>query len=194
MTAVNFVCGAQLALYPLYLVRVLHAPAGAVGLLLAVEGVGTLAGAALTPRITTRLGSARALVFAGFVALLGALIIPIGTAWAAYVTFTLGNIVFALGVVVLSVTTRTYRQVASPPELLSRVMATVRFVSWGAIPVGGLLAGAAAGFAGPRATLFAFAAVVALAPVVLLRSPIRHLHDLTDFGAVRAAPLQEARR
>lgn len=36
-TAINFVCGAQLALYPLYLVRELHAPAGLVGVLLAVE-------------------------------------------------------------------------------------------------------------------------------------------------------------
>jgi hypothetical protein len=34
-TAVNFVCGAQLAVYPLYLVRELHAPAALVGLLLA---------------------------------------------------------------------------------------------------------------------------------------------------------------
>lgn len=80
----------------------------------------------------------------------------------------------------LSVTTRTYRQIASPPDLLSRVMATVRFVSWGAIPVGGLVAGAVAGSLGARATLLIVAGVVVAAPLVLLLSPVRHLRDLTD--------------
>jgi MFS family permease len=180
-TAVNFVCGAQLALYPLYLVRELHAPVGLVGLLLAVEGIGSLVGAALTPRITARLGSARALIAAGFVSVVGAFVIPWGTGWPAYVAFTIGNIVFAGGVVVLSVTTRTYRQIASPPELLSRVMATVRFVSWGAIPIGGLTAGALASALSSRTTLLIFAGAVVWAPLALLRSPVRHLHDLTDY-------------
>jgi MFS family permease len=179
-TAVNFVCGAQLALYPLHLVRELHAPAGLVGLLLAVEGVGSLVGAALTSRITARLGTARALIVAGFAAVGGAFVVPWGAGWPAYVAFAVGNVVFAAGVVVLSVTTRTYRQIASPPELLSRVMATVRFVSWGAIPVGGLLAGALAGVAGTRATLLVFACAAVCAPLALLLSPVRRLRDLTD--------------
>ncbi|MET8254937.1 MFS transporter, partial [Micromonospora sp. NPDC005197] len=184
-TAMNFVCGAQFALHPLYLVRDLHAPAGLVGVLLAVEGVGALVGAALTTWITTRLGSARALVAAGFTTVAGAFLIPGGTGWPAYVAFAAGSIVFSLGTVVLSVTTRTYRQIASPPELLSRVMATVRFVSWGAIPVGGLVAGGLAGPLGARATLFVFAATLICAPLVLLLSPVRRLRDLTDHDRDR---------
>jgi MFS family permease len=192
-TAVNFVCGAQLALFPLYLIRALHTPPGWVGALLAAEGLGTLAGAALTPRFTARAGTARALVAASLVAVLGAMIIPLGTAWAAYAAFTLGNVVFAAGVVVLSVTTRTYRQLASPPELLPRVVATVRFVSWGAIPVGGVLAGLAASAFGARAALFAFGAASALAPLALLVSPIRRLRDLDDYRAPEAAAATGAR-
>ncbi|MGW4293767.1 MFS transporter [Micromonospora chersina] len=180
-TAVNFVCGAQLAVYPLYLVRELHAPAALVGVLLAVEGVGSLVGAALTPWITGRWGTARSLLVACVVAVGGAFLVPVGAGWPAYLAFAAGNVVFAGGVVVLSVTTRTYRQTASPPDLLSRVMATVRFVSWGAIPVGGLLAGALAGLAGARVTLFCFAAATVLAPLALLLSPVRRLRDLTDL-------------
>jgi MFS family permease len=175
-TAVNFVCGAQLALYPLYLVRELHTPAAAVGLLLAVDGVGTLIGAALTTRLTDAVGTARGLILSGFVATAGALVVP----WGGYAAFVVGNLLFSGGVVVLSVTTRTYRQLASPPELLSRVMATVRFVSWGAIPVGGLVAGALAGPLGARATLFAVGAATICAPMVLLLSPVRGRRDLLD--------------
>ncbi|BCJ53737.1 MFS transporter [Actinoplanes sp. NBRC 14428] len=179
-TAVNFVCGAQLALYPLYLVRELHAAPGLVGVLLAADGAGTLIGAALTTRFTDAVGTARGLIVSGFVATAGALLVPWGAGLTAYACFVLGNLAFAAGVVVLSVTTRTYRQIASPPELLSRVMATVRFVSWGAIPVGGLTAGALAGPLGARPTLLALGAVTVCAPLVWLFSPVRGLRDLTD--------------
>ncbi|MEV0810213.1 MFS transporter [Micromonospora sp. NPDC050200] len=180
-TAVNFVCGAQFAVYPLYLVRELHAPAVLVGVLLAVEGVGSLVGAALTPWITGRWGTARAVLVACVVSVAGAFVVPVGAGWAAYLAFAVGNVVFAGGVVVLSVTTRTYRQTASPPELLSRVMATVRFVSWGAIPVGGLVAGALAGLVGARVTLLVFATAAVCAPLALLLSPVRRLRDFTDL-------------
>ncbi|MEU4213940.1 MFS transporter [Actinoplanes sp. NPDC026623] len=179
-TASNFVNGAYLALFPLYLVRDLHAPAALVGVLLAVDGVGTLIGASLTTRITNALGTARGLIILGFVEAAGAFVIPAATGRAAYVTFTVGVLIFAGTGVVFSVTTRTYRQIASPPELLSRVMATVRFVSWGAIPVGGLVAGALAGPLGARATLLVFAAAAVLAPLALYFSPVRGRRDLLD--------------
>ena len=58
-TATNFVCGGQMALFALYLVRDLHAPAGLVGFLLAAEGIGSLVGAALVPAVVRAIGSAR---------------------------------------------------------------------------------------------------------------------------------------
>nr|BFE67465.1 MFS transporter [Actinoplanes digitatis] len=186
-TASNFVNGAYLALFPLYLVRDLHAPAAVVGVLLAVDGVGTLIGAALTTRITNALGTARGLIILGFVEAAGAFVIPAATGWAAYVTFTAGVLIFAGTGVVFSVTTRTYRQIASPPELLSRVMATVRFVSWGAIPLGGLVAGALAGPLGTRATLLVFAAAAVLAPLALYFSPVRGQRDLLDPAVTEPA-------
>lgn len=187
-TALNFVSGAYLALFPLYLVRDLDAPAGVVGLLLAVDGVGALIGAALTTRVTNALGTARGLIILGFVGAAAAFVVPAGTGWAAYPTFTVGVLVSAACSCVFSVTTRTYRQLASPPELLSRVMATVRFVSWGAIPVGGLVAGALAGPLGARATLVVVAVAAVAAPLTLVFSPVRGHRDLLDT----AAPKREA--
>ena len=110
----------------------------------------------------------------------GALLIPVGHGVLGYAMFALGNVVFAAGVVVLSTATRTYRQIASPPEMLSRVMATVRFVSWGAIPFGGLAAGALATWLGARDALFVLAALTLLSPLILMASPVRHLRDLPD--------------
>ena len=56
-TAVNFVCGALMALTPLYLVRELHASPGVVGLLIASDGVGSLVGAMLATRVSRRFGT-----------------------------------------------------------------------------------------------------------------------------------------
>ncbi|MFI6600843.1 MFS transporter [Nonomuraea sp. NPDC050536] len=180
-TAANTVCGAQHALYALYLVRELHAEPGLVGLLLAADGAGALIGAAVTNQVTARLGTARALIVAGFVSAAGVLVVPLGTGWQGFAAFAAGNVVFAAGVVVLSVVTRTYRQIASPPDLLPRVMATVRFVSWGAIPIGGLIAGVIAGVLSGRVTLMIFVVAAICIPLVLLASPIRRLRDLTDY-------------
>ncbi|WP_328533984.1 MFS transporter [Micromonospora zamorensis] len=177
-TATNFVCGGMLALFPYYLVRELHASPLMVGLLLAADGLGTLVGAALTTRFTDRVGTARGLVIAAVVGVAGALVIPLGSGTAAYLAFAVGNLVFAGSSVVLSVTTRTYRMLASPPDLLSRVIATVKFVSWGAIPLGSLLAGLLAGPLGARTTLLIFGALTVLSPVIYLSTPIRRLRDL----------------
>lgn len=142
-----------------------------------MEGAGSLAGSALSPWLTRAIGSARACLWSSAVMVIGALLPPAGSGWAAFILFGAGNAAFAAGVVVLSTTTRTYRQIASPPELLSRVMATVRFVSWGAVPLGGVIAGILASWLGPRTALIVLAAATALSPLILILSPVRQMRD-----------------
>lgn len=182
---VNTVCGAQHALFAIYLVRELHAPAAVVGLLLATGGLGALLAAGATPWLVRRFGSARVVLLVGLFGFAGALLLPSGTGQWGWAWFAVGNIVFAASVVPGSVVTRTYRQVASPPELLSRVMGTVRFASWGCIPLGGLLAGAIAEAAGTRAVLLGSAFVLLAAPAILAASPVRRLRNLEDHTAAR---------
>lgn len=180
---VNFVCGVQLALFALYLVRDLDAPAAAVGVLLATEGLGALVFATLTPWLVRRIGSARVLLVEGLLGAFAAALIPWGSGWVGWAFFAVGNFLFAGSVVPGSVVTRTYRQVASPPELLSRVMATVRFISWGAIPVGAVLGGVLAEILGARTTLLLTAPLMLLGPLMVWLSPIRRLHHLEDYEA-----------
>lgn len=177
-TALNFVCGAQLALIPLFLVRTLGASPAMVGLLLAAEGVGSLIGASLTPRLVARFGSGRMTLWGGVAAAVFGLLLPLATSGWGLLVFGLGFAGFAGGVVITSITTRTYRQTASPPELLARVMATVRFVSWGATPVGALVAGLLATRFGVREALFMIELLAFVSPAVIAASPIRRMRDL----------------
>jgi predicted MFS family arabinose efflux permease len=179
-TTTNFVEGATLALSPLFLVRILHLPAAAVGAILTSSGIGALAGAALTPRVVRRLGSARACRYTGVLESLSGLLLPLAGPGAGVVLYALGLAGSDAGTVVGSIATRTHRQTASPPELLPRVMATVRFISWGVVPLGALGGGLAAAAFGIRPALWLFSGIGLLGPVWLWASPVRRLHDLAD--------------
>lgn len=178
-TLVNFTCGAFIALLPVFLVRTLDAPAALVGVLIATEGLGSLIGAALTPRLAGRLGSARTILITTLFGASVALLMPLARTGWGLLFFAVGNMGFGASVVVLSILTRTHRQTVTPPELLPRVMATVRFISWGAVPFGALTAGGAATALGNRGSLWLICGLAFLAPLALWTSPIRRTRDLT---------------
>lgn len=184
-TASNFVAGAFLVLVPVYLVRDLGASPFLVGALLAAEGVGGLLGAALAPRVTATMGSARAALWGSVFSCVTVILLPIVQGVTGLVLFAVGSVGFSAGAVVTSINTRTYRQIASPPELLSRVMATVRFVSWGVIPVGSFLAGGLAEAIGTRTCLLLFCLLSWLSPVILALSPVRGLRELDPRMAAK---------
>ncbi|AEV87104.1 MFS transporter [Actinoplanes sp. SE50] len=177
-TTINFVAGGLMALTPVFLVRTLGAPVGVVGLLFAAEGVGSLIGAAVTTRLSKVLGSSPAIRWATLVGACFALLLPLATAKWGLVLFAVGNIGFAIGIVVLSILTRTHRQATTPPELLARVMATVRFISWGAVPVGAVTAGVLATSFGNREALWVIVGAAFLTPAVLWGSSLRGKRDL----------------
>lgn len=170
-TAVNFVCGALMALTPLYLVRQLHARPFVVGLVYAAEGAGTLLGATITPRLERRVGSARSVLLAAATMPLTVVLMPAAFPGWGISLYALGNLAFAGAVVIGSILARTHRHQVVPRELLPRVMATVRFISWGAIPLGAFLAGALGSTLGIRSALFVTAGLIVVAPVVVWVSP-----------------------
>ena len=187
-TITNFVCGGLMALTPVFLIRTLHASPGLVGVLIAAEGAGSLIGAALTPRFSDRVGSARAVLLAATVAPLPLVAMPAASPGWGLLLFAAGNAGFAAAVVVTSILTRTHRQTVTPQALLPQVMATVRFISWGAVPLGALGAGAAASLLGPRTALWLDCAVILLSPAVMWASPVRDRRDLAGPRGAGRAP------
>jgi MFS family permease len=179
-TLINFADGGVIALAPIYLVRNLGAPAVLVGIMLACQGLGSFLGATVATRLSRRIGSARTAIVAAIVSGLFVLLLPLTGDLRAVALFAIGNAGFTAGMVVGSIVTRTHRQTDSPPELLSRVMTTVRFISWSVIPIGALVAGALAASLGVRPGLAVICAFPLLGAVVLVLSPVRSRRDLSD--------------
>ncbi|MER7549090.1 MFS transporter [Streptomyces anulatus] len=179
-TVNNFFTAALMALTPLYLVREAGSSPTVVGLVIAADGVGSLMGSLIAGRLSARVGTARAIIVSGVFGGALALVIPLTTGQGNIGFFIVGNAAVAAAVVIGSILTRTHRQVESPPELLSRVMATVRFISWGALPLGALVSGVLADSLGLRPALWTVCAGFLLAPLVLMTSTVRKLRDLSE--------------
>ena len=70
------------------------------------------------------------------------------------------------------------RQAICPPRLLGRMNASVRFLVWGTLPLGGFLGGAFGALLGIRTTLWIAAAGGASAFLWLLPSPVPGMREI----------------
>ncbi|MHA6626088.1 MFS transporter [Pseudonocardia sichuanensis] len=174
----NLFGGVLAAVSVLFLAGELGLSAGTVGLVLAAGSVGGVLGALTAGRWIRRFGQARMLVAALLVTGPVALVIPLTSAGAGLAWFALGTFAVAYGGVVYNVAQVSFRQTVCPDRLLGRMNASIRFLVWGTIPVGGLLGGALGELLGLRATLLVVGAGMVVAPLWLVASPLRRLREL----------------
>jgi predicted MFS family arabinose efflux permease len=176
------------ALAVLFLVRTVGVQPGVVGLLFAAGSLGSIVGAMLARRIARVLGTARAIVLPVVVTSPLALLIPLTGRGARLACFVVGIFVVSAGVLVYNVTVVAWRQAYVPAPLIGRVVATMRFLLFGTIPLGGLLGGALAGWIGVREALWVLVAGNLLMPLILVASPLRSLREMPDAPVPTPVP------
>ena len=165
------------AIVVVFLVRQVHLQASAIGLIMSAGAVGGVIGGLSASLLRRWLGSGRVIWVSVTVTAPFALLIPVTRAGAGLAFFGVATFVSSLGGVVYNVNQASFRQLLCPPELLGRMNATIRFIVWGTIPLGGLLGGTLGGWLGNRDAIWVAAVGVALAPAWLLVSPLRRLRD-----------------
>jgi Na+/melibiose symporter-like transporter len=175
--ATSFAQSMSTGVLVLYVLDVLHVPAGRFGLFLLSAGLGAIVGAVVTPRLVRPFG--RGPLLTG-----GAVLAAIAVGGMAFTDdAVLAGVLFALtsaGVMVWNVLTMSLRQSLIPEELFGRVQGAYRTLVWGGIPLGSLAGGAIAALIGvPGVFAVSGAALLVLAGAlgVLLH---RHAADLAD--------------
>lgn len=163
---------AVLALQVPFGVQTLHLGSAAVGLVLAVGSLGGLLGAVISAKAAERLGTGRALLLGVVLFTIGAVLIPIS---GDGVVFGVGLFVVYIGVVLFNVLQTTVCQTVTPPRLLGRMNATLRFISWGAVPVGATIGGVLVAPLGLRGVMWVAAAVCAASILPLVFSSLPSL-------------------
>lgn len=168
----------------IFLARTLHLSAAAIGGVLAAGSLAALAGAAVTPRLARRLGSARVVwlpvTVSGPLALLGACAVP---GWPVLLV-VVGTAAGELGQIVYAISGVSLRQRVCPERLLGRVNATMRVLIMGLFPLGALIGGALGELLGARLTLVVSFAVLALSPIPVFRA-LRGVRDVEDLASAQ---------
>jgi len=170
--------------------RTLGLSAGVIGLLLSAGAAGGLLGALIARPLARLIGEGPVTWLSLAVTCPLTLVEPfLHRDWTLGL-FVLAEIGFSAGAVVYNVTQVSFRQRLCPEHLLGRMNATMRFLVWGTMPLGGLLGGALGSAIGIRATLLVAAIGQSLAFLWTFFSPLRSLREVTPLQVEVARELQ----
>ena len=151
----------------LYLVTEHQFPPGLIGLAFSIGSVGIIAGALIASRVTKAIGVGPTIVLAAVGESLSWLPVaaaPDGLLFAGLTTTIVALGFFGVGWQVNAV---SLRQAITPRSMQGRVNATMRFISWSAIPLGSVLGGFLGGVIGLHNTIWlgAMGSLVVFVPV-----------------------------
>lgn len=167
----------------LFLIRTVGMSPAEVGLTLAAGGTGGVLGALSAGWWTRRIGQARSIWLVPLFTWPALLLVPLAApGWRAMLV-PIALAIVGYGIIVFNVAQVSYRQAICPDHLLGRMNATVRFVMWGAMPIGGLLGGLLGEWIGVHATVWVTTLAECAAAVVLACSPLRRVSSTVDPAA-----------
>ncbi len=178
----NFFATMAMAVVLVFLRRQLHLSPGRIGVLFAIGSIGGVAGALIARRLAERFGVGRTILWTIAVAGVGQLSYPLATRASATVLVIVGELLVSAGGVAYNITQVSLRQALCPPRLLGRMNASVRFMVWGTMPLGGFAGGVLGSTIGLRPTLWV-AACGSLAAFMWIR--------LSPVPAVRTMPTSQ---
>jgi MFS family permease len=163
------------------LADVLRISPGTIGLVMSAGSIGGLVGAVTAMRVAKRLGQGPTIwMSCAFTAPFGLLTALVQPGWLLW----LGAAGFAVtmwGAVVYNVAQVSFRQGLTPERLLGRMNATMRFLVWGTMPVGGLVGGVLGQQLGPREAVWIGMGGTCLAFLPVFFSPLRSMRELPRY-------------
>ncbi|WP_108250762.1 MFS transporter [Planctomonas deserti] len=178
--ASNFSFAVASAVSFIFLARTLDLSPAVIGIVVAAGSVTVMLGAALTPRLSRRFGSARiiwlSLAITGPLTLLSPLAQPGWTVVLIFVGMAAGE----FGQIIYAITNVSLRQRLCPDRMLGRVTATMRFLIMGLFPLGALLGGVLGELIGARSTLWVAGAIIVLSPLPLILV-LRRTRDVEEL-------------
>ncbi|WP_206447104.1 MFS transporter [Agrococcus sp. KRD186] len=178
----NFFSTLSFTLLPIFLLRELGLTPAAMGVIFSLGSIGGLAGAAATPHIVRWIGEGRAIPVSAIGFGVVACFLPLAATFPA-VAFPLlvaQMFVGSFTVLLYNITQVTFRQRITPPRLLGRMNASVRFCVWGVMPIAALLAGVLGTWIGVVPTMWIGAVGQLLAALCVVIGPFWTMRELPD--------------
>jgi MFS family permease len=177
----NFFGQLVFAILLVFAVRELGLSAAAIGVILSIGSIGTLVAAVTARRLGDLLGVGKTVLLAAFLFGPGTLLIAFAPAGQAELFIVASIAIIGYGGTLFNVTMISLVQAITPDRILGRANASRRFVVWGVIPLGGVVAGVLAETIGLRETIVVGSLGAILAVIPILASPIRSLGRMSEL-------------
>jgi MFS family permease len=177
-----------MTMLPIFILRELGLSPASMGVIFSLGAVGGLLGAIATPHIVRRIGEARAIPVSAIAFCIAPFFLPVASLLPAlaFPFLAVQGFIMSFTVLLYNITQVTFRQRITPARLLGRMNASIRFVVWGVMPIGALLAGALGTWLGTLPTLWIAAAGEMLACLFVAVGPFWRMRKLPDAHADHA--------
>jgi MFS family permease len=183
------------ALLVLYAIRELGLDEGDLGLAFGLGAVGGLLGALSVTHVTRWVGEGRTIPLSALLWVPFGVLMPLaGTVIPPMVALVGSTFATAFSVVLYNVTQVSFRQRLCPKPLLGRMNASIRFIVWGTMPIGGFLGGVLGSAFGARTVFWVAAAGAAVAALPVVLSPLLGMRDLPRELDQHADPVDLEKR
>jgi MFS family permease len=178
----NFASNISFTLLPIFLLRELGFSPASMGLVFALGSVGGVLGAVATPRVVRRIGEARAIPVSAIGFSLSAVLLPVAAVIPAlaFPLLIVQGFLSGFTVLLYNITQVTFRQRITPPRLLGRMNASIRFVVWGVMPIASLLAGGLGTWLGVVPTMWIGALLGLASALFVVLGPFWRMRELPD--------------
>jgi MFS family permease len=154
---------------------------GTIGVFFSVASAGGLLAAFTATRIAAWLGQGPTIwISIATTAPFGLLMPLVQADWRLWLA-AFGAAVSWYGAVVYNIAQVSFRQGLTPERLLGRMNATMRFLVWGTLPLGGLIGGVLGEYIGVRETVWVGAIGMLLAFLPVFFSPLRTMRELPSY-------------
>jgi MFS family permease len=178
----NFFWTATDTVFMLYIVNQLHLTPSQIGVVLGVGSVGALVGAMVASKWAARTGIGASIVGACVMIVVGGLIVPLADQplMIALPMLVVARAFSGIGSTVYFVNQVSLRQAVTPNHLLGRINASSRFITRGAMPLGGIVSGAIGAWLGIHAAVTFAALGYVLGLAWFWFSPLRKIKTVED--------------
>ena len=186
----NLLSALAFTMMPLLVLRELGLSPAIYGLIGSAGAVGGLIGASLSARIQKLIGEGHVIPVSQLI-YAASLFLPVLAAFLPGVAIPLligGEFLLTFSVLVYNIAQVSFRQRICPPALLGRMNASIRFIVWGVLPIGGFIAGLLATGIGVVPTIVIGAAGALLAGIPVYFSKLWRMKKLpTEMVAAHGA-------
>ena len=180
------------ALYVIFAIKTLALSPALMGLTVAVGGIGSLAGTAISPLFVARFGVGKAIAIGFLVSAVSAIFVPLaaGPLWLKLASLMTAQFVGDSMAVAAMIPAASLRQSIVPRELLGRSAAFISVGSGASAVVGALAGGTLGSLFGPRSALFLAVCGLVIMPLWACATPLWRAKEIPALAnsSAGAAP------